>query len=224
MEIIAHRGASGLALENTIGSFKKAQELGVKMLEADLRLTKDKKIVVIHDYSLKRTHSINAKIKNLTLNELKLLSGRKDKNQEVPALSELLRTINTPINLDIKVSGMEKSLIRELTNFLPKVLICSWNPLVLKRIRALDKNIQLGLVFAPWLRIVLTPVLKLLTNLSLVFVTVPVSMASQKNIEKFHAQGVKVYVYTVNNLILAKKLKEIGADGIFINNLDLMDI
>ena len=52
IKIIAHRGASGLAPENTLGAFKIAIELGADMIELDIRPTKDQKAIVFHDKKL----------------------------------------------------------------------------------------------------------------------------------------------------------------------------
>jgi len=52
---IAHRGASGYELENSFAAFDKAVELGVDAIETDVRVTKDKKLVLIHDNRVDRT-------------------------------------------------------------------------------------------------------------------------------------------------------------------------
>ena len=55
VEVIGHRGAAGYEPENTIRSFKKAIAFGVDTIELDVRLTKDKKLIVLHDQELDRT-------------------------------------------------------------------------------------------------------------------------------------------------------------------------
>ena len=75
MEIIAHRGASDEAPENTMAAFQLAWEQGADALEIDIRLTKDRKIVVFHDDSLWRTGSGREwKIAKKTLEQLKEIS------------------------------------------------------------------------------------------------------------------------------------------------------
>jgi glycerophosphoryl diester phosphodiesterase len=225
MIVLAHRGGRNSFLENTISSFQKAEELGAKYLEADLRLTKDNKIVVIHDRDLKRIHANNHWVSSLSLKELKEISASKDKASEVPELSELLSTANVPINLDIKSWKINSPvLVSEIKKFSSKVLICAWNPVVLKKIRTLDKNIALGIVFAPFLAPFLSLVLNLLSFLSLSFLTIPLKTASKKNVERCHRKGFQVFVYNVDDETTAKRLKDLGIDGIITNNQALYNL
>ena len=68
---IAHRGASGYALENSFAAFDKALELNVDMIECDVRMTKDKKLILMHDKKFDRTTKGKGKISKITLSELK---------------------------------------------------------------------------------------------------------------------------------------------------------
>lgn len=225
MIVLAHRGERNSFLENTISSFQKAEELGAKYLEADLRLTKDNKIVVIHDRDLKRTHGNDRQVSSLTLMELKEVSKGKGKGSEVPELSELLSIAHVPINLDIKSWKINApALVSEIKKFSSKVLICAWNPLVLKKIRTLDKNISLGIVFAPFLAPLLSLILNLLSFLSLSFLTIPLKIVSKKNVERCHRKGLQVFVYNVDDETTAKRLKDLGIDGIITNNQSLYNL
>ena len=82
--IIGHRGAKGIAPENSLSGFKKAIELGIDGVELDVHLTKDEELVVIHDMDLKRFSGLKIPIKQLTLEELKKynISEQFIKNQE----------------------------------------------------------------------------------------------------------------------------------------------
>jgi len=68
--IIGHRGAKGIAPENSLSGFKKAVELGIDGVELDIHLTKDEKLIVIHDMDLKRLTGLKIPIKQLTFKEL----------------------------------------------------------------------------------------------------------------------------------------------------------
>jgi hypothetical protein len=94
MFIIGHRGAAGLAPENTLASFKKAYELDVDMIEFDVRLTKDNIPVLMHDSRLGRTHHSRQSINNLTHIEIKKLF-KKDKDfLEFLEFYEMLRKLS----------------------------------------------------------------------------------------------------------------------------------
>ena len=73
MLVIAHRGASGHAPENTLAAFKRAIALGATFIETDLQLSRDTRFVAIHDDTVNRTTNGHGKVHDLTLNELRRL-------------------------------------------------------------------------------------------------------------------------------------------------------
>src|SRR6266478_2819603 len=96
MMIIAHRGASSLEPENTIRSFKKAEEIGVDMIELDVRRSKDGILVISHDPDLLRLFGDPRLIKELSLSEIKRISSMIDR--EIPTLDEVFQNIHTDLN------------------------------------------------------------------------------------------------------------------------------
>lgn len=82
--VIGHRGAKGIAPENSLSGFKKAVELGIDGVELDVHLTKDGNLVVIHDMDLKRLTRLKIPVRQLTFKELKKydISELFTKNQE----------------------------------------------------------------------------------------------------------------------------------------------
>jgi glycerophosphoryl diester phosphodiesterase len=73
--IIAHRGASAYAPENTMAAFKLAEEMGIPRVETDVGFTKDHHLILFHDKSLDRTTNGSGSSENLTLAELKQLDA-----------------------------------------------------------------------------------------------------------------------------------------------------
>ena len=109
MLIIGHRGAAGLEPENTIRSFLKAAELKVDMIEMDLRESKDGQVIIFHDHILQRLFGINKAVKHLTVAELKEISVAR----EIPTLDEVLATIKSDLQLDVKVHGLEEKILAQ---------------------------------------------------------------------------------------------------------------
>jgi len=130
-------------------------------------------------------------------------------------LSELLEISTVPLNLEIKESGFEQQLLEQIKGFAHKVLITSYNPWVLKKIRTLDTNIQLGPVIGSEYHAFLPIVLWLLKNINIYSVTLGLELVNVKTINKLHKLGVKVFPFTVNELSQLEKLKELGIDGFF---------
>ena len=117
-KIIGHRGAAGLALENTLSSIKLALSMSLDAVEFDIRLSKDKEFVVCHDASLARTGGPDVKVKDLTAAELSKvpLSG----GETVPTLRQVLshfRGMRTMAIIELKVGGASKQLIDLLDDY-----------------------------------------------------------------------------------------------------------
>ena len=75
MWVIAHRGASGAAPENTMAAFRKAVELGAGFIETDLQLSRDARLVALHDDTLERTTNGRGPVSSKTLEELRKLDA-----------------------------------------------------------------------------------------------------------------------------------------------------
>ncbi len=96
MWVVAHRGASGHAPENTLAAFRRAVELGANFIETDLQLSRDARFVAIHDDTLDRTTSGHGPIHGLALAELRELDagswfGPQFAGERIPTLEEILR-------------------------------------------------------------------------------------------------------------------------------------
>ena len=108
--IIAHRGASGLAPENTLAAIKKAIELKADLIEIDVHQTKDSIIVVIHDKKINRTTSGKGRVKDLFYKEIRRYDAGKwfdpkFEGERVPTLEEVLRLVHGQTKLLIEIKG-----------------------------------------------------------------------------------------------------------------------
>lgn len=102
--IIGHRGAAGIAPENSLASMQAGIDDGSDIIEFDVRLTADDVPVVIHDSDLKRTHKLHNTVRSLTLDELIELNL----DPRLPTLDEVLDQFlgKTVLNIEIKSRGM----------------------------------------------------------------------------------------------------------------------
>jgi len=112
--IVAHRGYRVKYPENTLASFKAALDAEVQMIELDVMLSRDRKVVVIHDATLERTTNGHGPVKRCTLEELKQLDAGswfhpRFAGERVPALSEVLDQVSgrALVNVEIKGSAYE---------------------------------------------------------------------------------------------------------------------
>jgi glycerophosphoryl diester phosphodiesterase len=117
MKIIGHRGAAGLALENTLPSIELARLLGVDTIEFDVRKTADDQLVLCHDVDLSRISGSDAVVGQLTLKELQSIT-LSDEHSVVPTLKQALRMAHpTPVIIELKEHGCVPQLLELLEGF-----------------------------------------------------------------------------------------------------------
>lgn len=109
VKILAHRGASAYAPENTLEAFRLAMEQGADGIELDVQMTKDGELVVIHDETIDRVSNGNGAVRDYTLEELKQFSVSNHFEQypdvKIPTLREVLELVKPgtmEINIELK--------------------------------------------------------------------------------------------------------------------------
>lgn len=122
--VIAHRGASSLAPENTMAAVRAALDLGVDVIEIDVHRTSDGELVVIHDVTVDRTTDGEGFVSRLTLAEMQQLDagswfGHSFSNERIPTLKEVLEAVKDKVTLLIELKGPRTEvrtveLVREL--------------------------------------------------------------------------------------------------------------
>jgi len=154
--IIAHRGASGHAPENTHAAFNLALEHQAEGFELDVMLTKDGQVVVFHDDTVDRTTNGSGRVKEMTLEALRSLDA--GGGERIPTLEEVLDTFGGQclINIELKnyaspFDALPVIVAKKLKNygFPEKLLISSFNPFNLKRFRRHCPGIKQGMLIPP---------------------------------------------------------------------------
>lgn len=166
--IIAHRGDSAARPENTLAAFAGALEAGADVVELDVRLTRDRRVVVIHDPTLDRTTNGRGPVCELSLQELRALSagypdrfGEAFAGERVPTLAETLHFLRGRARLVIEIKqdsaagppddddGIEALTLAEVhrAGAQRDVALVSFGTDVLRRCRALDPQVPRGHLF-----------------------------------------------------------------------------
>ena len=149
--ILGHRGVPGEAPENTLSSFRLAKMQGADGIELDIRQCKSGELIVIHDARLNRTTSGRGFVRAKTLQQLKGLhiTGA-DQQERIPTLEEVFREFIDEMILNVeikghprKADGVEQKLIALIRryNAVDRVIVSSFNPIPLRRIRKLAPEI-----------------------------------------------------------------------------------
>lgn len=155
-KIIAHRGASAHAPENTLSAFELALEQGADGIELDVMLSKDREIVVIHDASVDRTTNGSGRVKDMTLEELKRLDA--GQGEKIPSLEEVFEVFGGKFLINIELSNytsffnslpIEVAEIIQSHKLVDSVMISSFNPFNLARFRRRLPQVDLGLITLP---------------------------------------------------------------------------
>ncbi|MFO8018172.1 MAG: glycerophosphodiester phosphodiesterase family protein [Promethearchaeia archaeon] len=217
--IIAHRGASKSAPENTMKAFKRAIELNADYIEFDVHETKDGEIVIMHDENTHRTTGVEGEIKEMTLDELKELEC--GKGEKIPTLKELISLAKGKIGLqcEIKVEGITEKIVSlfEQEDMIDDVLISSFKRQEIFKINQLNPDIKLASLFIGLIRKSKRIEEAINNNL---FALHPFHwFASNKFIKKAHEHGIKVNSWTVDSAERIKKLVNKGVDGIITNDV-----
>jgi len=150
VKVLGHRGCAGIEPENTTRAFKRAMDLGVDFIELDVRMSRDKKLVVIHDDKVDRTTNGNGYVRDLTFEEIRKLDA--GKGEKIPSLEEaidLLKKGKQRIAIEIKEPDTLEGILmivkeEGLSN---KVIIVSFWHNVLKTIKEIEPEIKTGAIF-----------------------------------------------------------------------------
>ena len=154
---IAHRGWSEKFPENTLAAFRAANDLGVDMVEVDVRLTKDGELVAMHDWEVSRTTNGTGLVSQLTLKQIKSLDAgswldERFSGEKVPTLKEVLDLVRGKSGILIEVKrpgkGTERVIERilELVDDFPGSLIVqSFNSRFLAKLKECAGHISTGI-------------------------------------------------------------------------------
>jgi glycerophosphoryl diester phosphodiesterase len=158
--IIAHRGASGNAPENTLAAFRKAVALGATFIETDLHLSRDARFVAIHDATVNRTTNGQGAVHDMTLADLRKLDagswfGSEFTGERIPTLEEILefsKKNDVVFYLEIKPGaawGGEHALIGALreSGEIPRVVVISFDAEIVLNLRKIEPTLMTGLLY-----------------------------------------------------------------------------
>jgi glycerophosphoryl diester phosphodiesterase len=231
--IIAHRGESFIAPENTLAAINLAWENGAKAVEIDVQITLDKEIVVIHDKNTKRVGDLNKSINQSKLKDLKkvdvgLFKNENWKGEQIPTLGEVLNTIPSDGKLIIEIkSGVEivaplNTLINSSNIPESQIEIISFNRKVLTEIKKLLPQhkmlwlLDLDYYLPTWLLFSNTQkTIRLVLNSKLDGVNVWAGKKINEDfVNQFKQHNLLVYTWTVNDLKTAKDMIKMRVDAL----------
>jgi len=216
MIVIGHRGSAGNEPENTLKSIVRAVEDGADVVELDVHLTKDGRLAVIHDAEVNRTTNGKGKVADMTLEELGLLDA--GKGEKVPSLEEAIEAVDQriPINIELKALGTAQA-VRDLIEFYVTegwnrrdFMVSSFEHNELHFFSSIAPDVKIGVLTGE----VPFKYAKYAEALGAYSVNISHDAASPAFIEDAHKRGIRVFVWTVNELEDMALMEKMGADGI----------
>ena len=242
--IIAHRGASELAPENTFAAFQKAIEDGADGIEFDVRLTRDLVPVVYHDAKLKRLGRCKGHVSNFMSSELQTLdvgswfnekypyrADDKFSAETVPTLLHLLNFLSDYRGLlyvELKCREAETDALTEAvcatirqTKLLPQIIVKSFNLEAVCRTRRLLPEVRTAALFAPKILTILHKkkrLLKRAQECEADEISIHFSLATRKFMQRAEKKEIPVTIWTADNLAWVKRAVNLGINAIITNN------
>lgn len=229
--VIAHRGMSTLAPENTLAAFRLCAEHGVRWFEFDCDLLADGTVVVIHDDTLDRTTDHTGGYHALTAADLGLIDagswfGAGFAGERLPTLPQVIALMNElglDANLEIKSSGagaaharrLVAAVAHDLTALAPEreVLVSSFNPVLLGEFHRLAPQWPVACLFEDrWWAGMWGPIADLLDACA---IHPELEGLTEKRVRRIRESGRDVNVWTVNSAERAAELFGWGVTGIF---------
>ncbi|MDC0237494.1 glycerophosphodiester phosphodiesterase family protein [Gammaproteobacteria bacterium] len=214
--IIGHRGAAGMAPENTLYGFQCALDEHVHAVEFDIQRIDDE-LVVIHDDTVNRTTDGNGAITDFSFERLRQLDA--GDGERIPTLREVLELIpaTVAVNVELKGTDTASAAAEVLRQYDHQQLVSSFDHGELRQFVAEGSGIPVAPLFGRWRE----DGLEVAAALKAHAVNVSDRIAIPQRVADILNAGFACYVFTVNDVQRANDLKEMGVTGIFTDRPDL---
>ncbi|WP_224998510.1 glycerophosphodiester phosphodiesterase [Cesiribacter sp. SM1] len=224
-EIIAHRGASYLAPENTLASVKQGYEQGAEAVEIDIHLSQDNQLMVIHDKDTRRTAGgKNLLIKDTPSEELRKLEvgswkDQKYKGEKIPLLQEVLALVPADKKLVIEIKTGPEALPRlqqvvAESGIRDRLIFISFSKDAIVQAKQQMPEVPAYWLLHNYKDYSLEQATQIAKESKLNGLDVHYKLVDKGFMQKMQEQGLETYVYTVNDPKAAKELAVLGVKGI----------
>jgi len=210
--IIGHRGAAGLAPENTLRSFRLAERLGVDAVELDIQLA-DGRLAVFHDSTLERTTNGIGSLQEKSWEAIQALDA--GDGERIPELRQVFDALDcaTGVNIELKGEGSGEVLAGYLnsTDISHPLLVSSFSLDELETFRTRHRSTAIALL----LKVPDATKVRRAIALGAWSIHLHDQLATSDRVARCIDQGLQVFVYSVNELARFSELQTMGARGVF---------
>ena len=225
--IFAHRGASGIEVENSLTAFEKAIECGADGLETDVWIMKDGEIVLHHDEYIVDENNNRIKIPKSSLSDIKKISL--SNGDKILTISEFLERFankktkskkRIQFSIDLQDLNVGEKLIQKLQEYdvIDQTILCATSYTALNRVRKQNKEIKLNLSHGEDL---ISPVMfqnnKKWNKINPYGFNIQAEMFSAQIKEYIHNNGLKLFIWDLHSEELLREYLKFNPDGIYTN-------
>lgn len=235
--LFGHRGAAGVAPENTLPSFRRALADGVDVFELDVHATRDGEVVVLHDPTLERTTDGVGRVAALSFAELVQLDAGhgfspdggktfpfRGQGIRVPRLTELIREFpEIPLNIEIKSEGdaVVTAVVRIVRAARARIVLAAEHDSIMQAIRAAAPEIPTSLAtleVADFIGALQAGTEPMIPDGAVALQIPPrygdTTLVDAASVAAAHRLGAEIHVWTINDPAEARRLLDLGCDGI----------
>lgn len=227
---IGHRGYADRYPENTLAGFRGAVQAGLKMVELDVRLSRDRQLMVIHDDDLERLAGVSRRVGALTCAELQALDvgswfAPAFSGEGVPTLAQVFDLLPQKIGINVEIKpdefeprecqdAIESQVLTVVDHFQARwrTLVSSFNPHSLRRVRRLDDTQPLAVLSDAKRQ---PDGLALCQEIGASAWNLHYPLVSPEKVAAAHRQGLKMFAFTVNTHDAYASMRAAGVDGVF---------
>jgi glycerophosphoryl diester phosphodiesterase len=227
---IAHRGASGIAPENTKVAFVMALDLGAQAMEFDVQLTRDNVAIVFHDDTLDRTTNGAGDVADTDFSAIERLDAGawfsdKYRRVEVPTLEEVLASLGKRalLNIEMKPDARIERLVRHVVTAVARfdlfetAVFSSFDPEAILMLRRLVPDARVGVLCMPD---EIDAAMRLAETVGAENLHPPKTIVDEAFVRMAHGAGYNVWSWTANTPADIERLALAGVDGIFSDYVD----
>ena len=225
--IMAHRGFSAKAPENTLPAFQMCLDGGFSAAELDVQMTADGTVIILHDDNLKRTAGLNKNVWEVTYDEIKDLDNGSFFSKEfagtkIPTLDEAVKLAGSGseklfLNIEIKRNGHDDGIIEKVVDiivkndYLSNCDVTSQDYSTLEEVREVNPAVLTAYTSAVGIGSI--------ESLEAAdIISIQETFATYENVERIHDAGKRVFVWTVNEEETMKDLVSLNVDAILTND------
>ncbi|MEO0563823.1 MAG: glycerophosphodiester phosphodiesterase family protein [Chloroflexota bacterium] len=229
--VFAHRGAMAYAPMNTMASFQLAVDQNADGIELDVYLTQDDIPVVIHDFDVSHTTDGEGRVGSMTLEEIRELDAgswfdSRFSGEQVPTLDDVFEAFGNKLYINVEIKALQlntKHYAHQVAECIKRhgmqerVIVSSFNPLVLRNMRQAISDIPIGYLEAPEVKWYIKT---MLIGFNFDAWHPENIQITKSNTARTHRRGRRLNTWTVNDPAEAKKLSDMGVDMLITDNPD----